>query len=106
MWMKIYDPSRGLGADRRPFNRTVARARELRLAGGVVRREATTKPMMQRIQGLLGSSLPRLDGVATGLDLLLPFFILPHRGLKFGYRWAILGLSSVTEKMKIDLMIQ
>jgi hypothetical protein len=62
---EIYDPARGLGADRRPFNRTVARVTECRLAGGVVRREATRKPMMQRIQGLVGSSLPRLDGVAT-----------------------------------------
>jgi hypothetical protein len=30
--------------------------------------------------------------------LLLPFFILPHRGLKFGYMGATLGPSSVTKK--------
>jgi hypothetical protein len=72
MWMETYDPARGLAADRRPFNRTVVRATVLRLAGGVVRREATTGPMMQRIQGAFGSSLPRLDVFATGIDLLSP----------------------------------
>ena len=72
MWMEIYDPARDLGVNRRPFNRTVARATVLRLAGGVVRREATRGPMMQRIQGLLGSSLLRLDGFATGTDLFSP----------------------------------
>ena len=70
-------PSAGnLGAEWRPFNRTVARTTEPRLAGGVGRDAATMGPMMQRIQGLFGLSLPyskpRLDAFATGSCLLPP----------------------------------
>ncbi len=83
--MEIYDPAGGLGAARRPFNRTIARVTELRLAGGVVRREATTNPMMQRIQGAFGSSLLRSDGLATGIAPLVAVLILPRSGLRFGY---------------------
>src|SRR5580704_15493285 len=74
-----------LGADWRPFSRTPARATEPRLAGGVVRREATMEPMMQRIQGAFGSSLPRSYGFATGIAPLLAVRILPPGGLRFGY---------------------
>jgi hypothetical protein len=42
-------------------------------------------PMMQRIQGLLGSSLPRMDAFATGIAPLVADLILPRGGLKFGY---------------------
>jgi hypothetical protein len=42
-------------------------------------------PMMQRIQGALGSSLPRLDGFAKGVAPLVASLILPRSGLKFGY---------------------
>jgi hypothetical protein len=62
-----------IGGDWRPLSRTVARTTEPRLAGGVVRRAATMGPMMQRIQGLVGSSFPRLDVFATGIDLFSPF---------------------------------
>ena len=70
-------PSVGsLGAEWRPFNRTLARATGPRLAGGVGRHAATMGPMMQRIQGLFGLSLPysnpRLDAFATGSCLLAP----------------------------------
>src|SRR5258706_15106153 len=82
-----------VGGDWRPFNRTVARATEPRLAGGVVRRDATMGPMMQRIHGLVGSSLPRLDVLATGIDLLSPVLILPRGELKFGYTTRHPGLS-------------
>ena len=52
-------PSVGnLGAEWRPFSRAVARVTEPRLAGGVGRDAATMGPMMQRIQGLFGLSLP------------------------------------------------
>jgi len=43
-------------------------------------------PMMQRIQGVFGSSLPRLDGFATGLAPLVAVLILPRGGLRLGYR--------------------
>ena len=55
------------------------------LSGGVVRREATMGPMMQRIQGAFGSSLPRLDVFATGLAPVVVVLILPRGGLRFGY---------------------
>ena len=42
-------------------------------------------PMMQRIQGALGSSLPRLDGFAKGIAPFVAVLILPRGGLKFGY---------------------
>ena len=74
-----------IGGDWRPLSRTVARTTEPRLAGGVVRRAATMGPMMQRIQGAFGSSLPRSDGLATGLAPLVPVLILPRPGLRFGY---------------------
>ena len=75
----------GLGADWRPFNRTVARVTEPRLAGGVGRHAATMGPMMQRIQGAFGSSLPRSDGFAIGIAPLVAVLILPRSGLRFGY---------------------
>jgi len=71
-----YPSVNGLGVAWRPFNRTVARVTEPRLAGGVGRPAATMGPMMQRIQGLFGLSLPysnpRLDAFATGSCLLAP----------------------------------
>jgi hypothetical protein len=82
---QAYGSVGGETEDLRPFNRTIARVTEPRRSGGVVLRAATMGPMMQRSQGLLGSSLSRLDAFATGIDLFSPARILPRGGLKFGY---------------------
>jgi hypothetical protein len=106
MWMEIYDPAGGLGADRRPFNRTVALVTDFRLAGGVVRREATAKPMMQRIHGLLGSSLPRLEGVATGFVPLVAVLYPPSPRVKVWLHGGDIGAVIGHQRMKINSMIQ